>query len=90
MCWPYPFELPLDGGLLVCGACGAERDWLLILQLRTETVSVRCRCTNEWREPRIPAGWYRQHCGELEQVDPHPEVTNRALGFDGTFASTYL
>ncbi|TDC75695.1 hypothetical protein [Streptomyces hainanensis] len=86
-CWPYPFEIPLGQRLLTCTACGAERDWLLILV--EDRVHVRCRCAYQWYEPHLPADWYRAHCGAPEQVHHNPEAANRATGFDGTFAGAY-
>ncbi|WP_345025846.1 hypothetical protein [Streptomyces sedi] len=87
--WPYPFAMPLPGGLLTCDACGAQRDWLFILQLATDQVSVRCRCTRQWHEPRIPADWFRQHFGRIHRYHTDPAARDRALGFDGTFAGIY-
>ena len=86
-CWEYPFELPLGEETLTCAACGARRDWLLILH--RETVSVRCRCTHQWMEPRIPADWYREETGPAIEIHPSAEHALRATGFDGTFAGTY-
>ncbi|WP_199826405.1 hypothetical protein [Streptomyces sp. SBT349] len=86
-CWPYRWELPVDGELVVCAVCGADRDWLLILF--GEAVSVRCRCTHQWHEPRLPADWFRRECGDLVEVHPNPAHADRTTGFDGTFAGTY-
>ncbi|RMI46736.1 hypothetical protein [Streptomyces triticirhizae] len=87
--WDYPFELPLQQGILTCAACGARRDWLLLLHLATDEVSVRCRCTHQWVELQIPADWYRRHTGRICGYFTDAHHRDKSLGFDGTFAGIY-
>lgn len=47
----HPPELSLRGIPVMCSACRARRDWLLINHGRD--VWVRCRCSNQWPEPEI-------------------------------------
>ncbi|MEV4555723.1 hypothetical protein AB0K51_01850 [Kitasatospora sp. NPDC049285] len=50
-CLDHADELALGGIPVICSACKARRDWLLINQGRN--VYIRCRCANEWLEPEI-------------------------------------
>ncbi|TQF02031.1 hypothetical protein E6W39_06755 [Kitasatospora acidiphila] len=84
-----PHELSLRGMPVVCSACRARRDWLLINHRRH--VWVRCRCGNEWLEPEITRKDF-----DAMLTDPtwthYPNLTQAcvALGFDGSFAGLYL
>ncbi len=84
-----PYELALRGMPVVCSACRARRDWLLINHGRR--VWIRCRCGSEWLEPEIT----RQDFDAM-LTDPswtyYPTLDQAriALGFDGTFAGLYL
>ncbi|MDW4911589.1 hypothetical protein RB628_41475, partial [Streptomyces sp. ADMS] len=50
-CLSHPPQLSLRGIPVMCSACRARRDWLLINHGRN--VWVRCRCSNQWLEPEI-------------------------------------
>ncbi|MEV7121176.1 hypothetical protein [Kitasatospora griseola] len=84
-----PHELALRGMPVICSACCAGRDWLLINHRRN--VWVRCRCGNQWLEPEITRG-------DFDAMLTNPTWTHYptlqqgqvALGFDGTLAGIYL
>lgn len=88
-CLNHPHELALGGIPVTCSTCRARRDWLLINKGRH--VYVRCRCGNQWPEPEITRV-------DFDAMLDNPHWTNytttdeglTALGFDGSFAGTYL
>ncbi len=88
-CLSHPPELSLRGIPVMCSACRARRDWLLINHGRN--VWVCCRCSNQWLEPEISRA-------DFDALIAIPDGTTystveqglRALGFDGAFAGTYL
>ncbi|NEA56609.1 hypothetical protein G3I60_21335 [Streptomyces sp. SID13666] len=88
-CAGYPRELAMRGIPVLCSACRARRDWLLINQGRN--VWIRCRCSNQWLEPEITRADF-----DAMLTDPHwttyPSVEQAliGLGFDGAFAGAYL
>lgn len=85
----HPHELVLRGIPVMCSACGARRDWLLINQGRN--VWVRCRCSHQWFEPEISRGGYEAMVGTSDSTTyTSVERALLALGFDGSFAGTYL
>ncbi|MCX4773750.1 hypothetical protein [Streptomyces sp. NBC_01285] len=46
-CLSHPRELAHRGIPVMCTACGARRDWLLINRGRNVWVCCRCRCRNQ-------------------------------------------
>lgn len=85
----HPHELTLRGTPVMCSACGARRDWLLIN--RGRDVWVRCRCGHQWLEPEIRRADYDALIAVPEDVAyPTTEQAMLALGFDGSFAGVYL
>ncbi|WP_236062115.1 hypothetical protein [Actinacidiphila acididurans] len=74
---------------MMCSACDARRDWLLIN--RGRDVWVRCRCGHQWLEPEIRRADYDAMIATPESITyPTIEQAMLALGFDGSFASVYL
>jgi len=74
---------------VVCRACGARRDWLLISQ--GPNVWVRCRCSQQWLEPEISRSEFDAMIAvPLGATYASTEEGLLALGFDGSFAGTYL
>ncbi|MFC1400819.1 MULTISPECIES: hypothetical protein [Streptacidiphilus] len=85
---PHGGELRPRGFLITCAYCDATRDWLIVEVL--SKVYIRCRCTHEWLEPDLDLDAFNDLFGEVIRVwDSFPEVV-AGLGFDGTFAGTYL
>ncbi|MEY9848440.1 hypothetical protein ABH940_005543 [Streptacidiphilus sp. BW17] len=85
---PHAEELRPRGFLIICAVCEARRDWLIVEVLGK--VYIRCRCTHEWLEPDLDLTAFDAMFGEVSRVwDSFAEVTT-GLGFDGTFAGTYL
>lgn len=88
-CVSHPHELALGGIPVMCTACRARRDWLLINHGRN--VWIRCRCGNQWLEPEISRA-------DFDALVGGPGGTTYlsveeglvALGFDGVFAGAYL
>ncbi|MEE1763601.1 hypothetical protein [Streptomyces sp. SP18BB07] len=88
-CLSHPPELSLRGIPVMCSACRARRDWLLINHGRN--VWVRCRCSNQWLEPEISRA-------DFDSMIVIPDGTTyasveqglAALGFDGAFTGIYL
>lgn len=88
-CTGHSRELALRGIPVMCSACQARRDWILINHGRN--VWIRCRCGNQWLEPEITRV-------DFESMITSPNWTNyptleqamTARGFDGSFAGTYL
>ncbi|MDF3291902.1 hypothetical protein [Streptomyces silvisoli] len=84
----HPHELTITGIIVMCPACGARRDWLIICD--GSRVSIRCRCAHQWAEPEI------SHADFDAMISgPGTNYTNftaavRATGYDGTLAGTYL
>ncbi|WP_254648452.1 hypothetical protein [Streptomyces sp. GbtcB6] len=88
-CLSHPPELSLCGIPVMCSACRARRDWLLINH--TRNVWVRCRCSNQWLEPEISRADFDALIA-IPDGTTYPSVEQGliALGFDGAFAGTYL
>lgn len=88
-CLSHPRELALRGIPVMCTACRAQRDWLLINHGRN--VWICCRCSNQWLEPEISrADFDALVAGPDGTTYPSVEQGLAALGFDGAFAGTYL
>lgn len=88
-CLKHPRELALRGIPVMCTACRARRDWLLINHGRH--VWIVCRCSNQWLEPELS----RADFDALVAIPggttyPSVEQIIAVLGFDGAFAGTYL
>ncbi|MET9086124.1 hypothetical protein ABZX77_30335 [Streptomyces sp. NPDC004237] len=88
-CLSHPPALSLRGIPVMCSACRARRDWLLINHGRN--VWVRCRCSNQWLEPEISRADFDAMIA-IPDGTTYPSVEQGliALGFDGAFAGTYL
>lgn len=84
----YPYELTVTGLLVICSACGARQDWM-ILCLANE-VSIRCRCSHQWLEPDITRANFDSMICEPGTSHRDVSAAITALGYDGTFAGTYL
>ncbi|MFF2728798.1 hypothetical protein ACFVS9_12970 [Streptomyces sp. NPDC058008] len=88
-CVGHSRELALGGIPVMCPACSARRDWLLINHGRN--VWVRCRCGNQWLEPESSRADFDALVGGPNGTTyPSVEEGLAALGFDGVFAGTYL
>jgi hypothetical protein len=85
----HPQELALRGIPVMCTACRARRDWLLINQGRNTWV--HCRCNNEWHEPEITRAAF-EALTHLPDTTTYASVEEgvAAMGFDGSFAGIYL
>lgn len=51
-CLTHPRELTLRGIPVMCPACHARRDWLLLNHGRN--VWIICRCGQQWLDPKSP------------------------------------
>lgn len=88
-CTGHPRELALRGIPVMCSACQARRDWILINHGRN--VWIRCRCGNQWLEPEIRRADFDALLANPNWTNyPSLEQAMTALGFDGSFAGTYL
>ncbi|WP_372352309.1 hypothetical protein [Streptomyces sp. KL116D] len=88
-CVGHSRELALGGIPVMCSACRARRDWLLINHGRN--VWVRCRCGNQSLEPEISRADFDALVGGPHGTTyPSVDAGLVALGFDGAFAGTYL
>ncbi|GAA1334191.1 hypothetical protein GCM10009647_075600 [Streptomyces sanglieri] len=88
-CVGHPRELALGGIPVMCSACQARRDWLLINHGRA--VWVRCRCCNQWLEPEISRADFDALIGGPNGTTyPSVEAGLVELGFDGVFTGIYL
>ncbi|WEV30058.1 hypothetical protein OYE22_30995 [Streptomyces sp. 71268] len=88
-CLSHPRELTLRGIPVMCTACRARRDWLLINHGRD--VWICCRCSNQWLEPEINRADFDALVVIPDgTIYPSVEQGLTALGFDGTFTGTYL
>ena len=88
-CLSHPRPLALRGIPVMCTACRARRDWLLINHGRN--VWIVCRCSNQWLEPEISRTDFDALIA-LPDGTTYPSVEQglAALGFDGAFVGTYL
>ncbi|MGW3715643.1 hypothetical protein ACWD8L_00675 [Streptomyces sp. NPDC005133] len=88
-CLNHPRELFLRGIPVMCSACRARRDWLLINHGRN--VWVCCRCSNQWLEPEISRADFNALIA-IPDGTTYPSLKQAlaALGFDGAFVGTYL
>ncbi|WP_411088859.1 hypothetical protein [Streptomyces sp. 061-3] len=88
-CLSHPREIALRGIPVMCTACRARRDWLLINHGRN--VWVCCRCSNQWLEPEISRADFDALIA-IPDGTTYPSVEQglAALGFDGAFAGAYL
>ncbi|OSP41626.1 hypothetical protein B7767_20180 [Streptomyces sp. 13-12-16] len=88
-CVGHSRELALGGIPVMCSACQARRDWLLISHGRN--VWIRCRCGDQWLEPEISRADFDALIGGPNGTTyPSVEAGLVALGFDGVFAGIYL
>ncbi|MBP3080743.1 hypothetical protein WP39_25485 [Streptomyces sp. 604F] len=88
-CVGHSRELALGGIPMMCSACRARRDRLLINH--GPNVWVRCRCGNQWLEPEINRADFDALVGGPHGTTyPSVEAGLAALGFDGVFAGAYL
>jgi hypothetical protein len=88
-CINHPREISLRGIPVVCLACRARRDWLLINQGRT--VWVRCRCGAQRAEPEITRADFDALVSTSEGTTySSVEDAIVAAGFDGALAGIYL
>lgn len=88
-CAGHSRELALRGIPVMCSACRARRDWILINHGRN--VWIRCRCGNQWLEPEITRADFDAMLGNPSWTNyPSVEQAMTALGFDGAFAGIYL
>ncbi|GAA2535278.1 MULTISPECIES: hypothetical protein [Streptomyces] len=88
-CVGHSRELALGGIPVMCSACQARRDWLLISHGRN--VWIRCRCGDQWLEPEISRADFDAMI-DIADGTAYPSIEQGliALGFDGVFAGTYL
>ncbi|MGV9939655.1 hypothetical protein [Streptomyces sp. NPDC003401] len=88
-CVGHSHELALGGIPVMCSACQARRDWLLISHGRN--VWVRCRCGDQWLEPEISRADFDAMI-DIADGTTYPSIEQGliALGFDGVFAGIYL
>lgn len=88
-CLSHSPELSLRGIPVMCSACRARRDWLLINHGRNVWVS--CRCSNQWLEPEISRADFDAMIA-IPDGTTYPSVEQglAALGFDGAFVGVYL
>ncbi|WP_236244021.1 hypothetical protein [Streptomyces sp. CC210A] len=84
----HPEEIRIGGILVMCPACGARRDWMVICD-RSE-ISIRCRCAHQWVEPELTRADYEAVIDVGGQDYPSLEAVAQAVGYDGTLAGTYL
>ncbi|MGW2087558.1 hypothetical protein [Streptomyces sp. NPDC001880] len=84
----HPEEIRIGGILVMCPACGARRDWMVICD-RSE-ISIRCRCARQWVEPELTRADYEAMIDVGGQDYPSLEAAAQAVGYDGTLAGTYL
>lgn len=84
----HPEEIRIGGILVMCPACGARRDWMIICD-RSE-ISIRCRCAHQWVEPELTRADYDAMIDVGGQDYPSLEAAAQAVGYDGTLAGTYL
>jgi hypothetical protein len=85
----YPQQLALRGIPVMCSACGARRDWLLMNQGRNTWIF--CRCATHWHEPEITrAAFDALTCLPDTTTYATVEQALTAMGFDGSFTGIYL
>ncbi|WP_406133216.1 hypothetical protein [Streptomyces zaomyceticus] len=84
----HPEEIRIGGIPVMCPACGARRDWMVICD-RSE-ISIRCRCAHQWVEPELTRTDYEALIDVGGQDYPSLEAAAQAVGYDGTLAGTYL
>ncbi|MFP8941697.1 hypothetical protein ACLIYM_09705 [Streptomyces fenghuangensis] len=84
----HPHELTITGITVMCPACGARRDWLLVC-FRGE-VSIRCRCSHQWAEREITRADFDAMLAGPATAYPTLPAAIRASGYDGTLAGAYL
>lgn len=76
-----------DDALIVCPACHALRDWLVIAY--AGDTWIRCRCAHEWAAPAPLA----TADDESEPPDRYWSTLHHAIvsmGFDGLLSGTYF
>ncbi|MFI0942794.1 hypothetical protein [Streptomyces sp. NPDC021020] len=85
----HPQALDLRGMPVICRACGARRDWLMLNQGRNTWVV--CRCGNRWHEPEITRAAF-QVLDRLPDTIAYSTIAGAlaAMGFDGSFVGMYL
>ncbi|MEY9938590.1 hypothetical protein [Streptacidiphilus sp. MAP5-3] len=85
---PHAELLKSDGDLVMCAACAAQRDWLLLNV--GDQVFIRCRCAHEWPESRLTRADFDELFSHVERVYPDFETAMRGMAFDGLLRGVYI
>lgn len=76
MRWDRP--LVIDGDVHQCH-CGAYRNWIVV-NMRDDSVWLRCPSGHETAEPRLDTAWYNRNSGPVDRFHPTLEEGLRHLG----------
>lgn len=87
-CTTHAEPLAITGIPVMCPACGARRDWMVICY--RAQVSIRCRCAHQWHEPELTRHDFELMIATGGTDYPNLEAAAQAIGYDGTLAGTYL
>ncbi|OEV09215.1 hypothetical protein AN218_22325 [Streptomyces nanshensis] len=66
---------------VTCPSCGADRDWLILLD---DPIEIHCRCGRHWRDTRIPLSAFPPHAFEIEDDTiryANTDEAGQAMGF---------
>nr|WP_258052502.1 hypothetical protein [Streptomyces sp. Ru73] len=85
----HPDPITITGITVMCPACGARRDWMVIGDVPGR-VFLRCRCAHQWHEPELTRADFDAMIGAPGQKYPSLDVGARDTGHDGTLAGSYL
>ncbi|MEV2258546.1 hypothetical protein AB0J13_07775 [Streptomyces anulatus] len=75
---PWLQPLVLDDDMVMCSACGAYRDWLVIST--QDRILLRCRAGHQQPEPRLDTAWYNRHARPSDATHATFEDCLRHLG----------
>ncbi|MFF5636162.1 hypothetical protein [Streptomyces sp. NPDC012825] len=75
---PPPDEIRIGGILVMCAACGARCDWMVVRD-RSE-ISIRCRRAHQWGEQEPTRADYEAMIDVGGQDCPSPEAAARDVG----------
>lgn len=85
----HPGPLTITGITVMCPACGARRDWMVICDVPGR-IFLRCRCAHQWHEPGLTRPDFDAMIDAPDRKYPSLEAAARHTGHDGTLTGAYF
>ncbi|MFE0765320.1 hypothetical protein [Streptomyces smyrnaeus] len=85
----HPEPITIAGITVMCPACGARRDWMVICDVPGR-LFLRCRCAHQWHEPELTRTDFDAMIDAPDRKYPTLEAVARDIGYDGTLTGAYF